>query len=145
MCRMEKVVDVSCILMSLLGYSISRHLIKAWLARAVLLTIPPLNVETLLVEEKTGSRRCAQAWMEAGGENRNLEAPTSWPGEIVCRAWTSFIPREAGGKWPPGVPHLNQTLKQPPGVADHLGELLAGAAVAPLEWDLEEQALQTTL
>lgn len=35
MLRMEKVVNASCILMSLLGYSTSWHLIKVCLARAI--------------------------------------------------------------------------------------------------------------
>lgn len=109
--KMEKVVSASCILMSLLGYSISWHLIKAWFVHAVNYPSPQCWNSTCK-REKRLSPLCT-AWMEAGGENWNLEAPTSWQGEVICRAWTSFIRREAGGRWPPGVPHLNQTLKQP--------------------------------
>lgn len=40
---------------------------------------------------------------------------------------------------------LCEVTQVPPRIADRQGELLASTAVAPLEWDLEERALQSML
>lgn len=121
----------------------------------MLLNIPPFNVKNLHVKEKTDFHHHTQAWMEAVWKNRYLEAHIHFVKERSFAEPESHpSPGDADGRWPPGVPRLNQALKQPlapwdylvpPGIRDHPGELMASAAVAPLDGDMEDWALQTML